>query len=87
VFEGVPKAGVKTEDLNQALPILLSEASGNVVFSSRGEARKMIEAGGVSINKTKAELHADFQLPALIHQRYLVVQKGKKQYFLLEVAR
>lgn len=86
VFEGVPKATVQASDLQQPLPVLLSESSSFTIFSSRGEARKMIEGGGVSINKTKAELSNEWQLPALMHNRYLVVQRGKKQYFLLEVS-
>jgi tyrosyl-tRNA synthetase len=55
------------------------------VFKSKGEARKMIAAGGVSINKikiTEQQLGTDF---ALLQGKYLLVQKGKKDYFLLRV--
>jgi len=85
VFEGVPRAKIEKDHLGLPLPALLSEASEFQVFSSKSEARKMIEGGGVSINKTKAELTESWKMPTLIHNKYLVIQKGKKQYFLLEV--
>ncbi len=85
VFEGVPRAQLSKDNLALPISAILSESSDFQVFSSKGEAKKMIEGGGVSINKTKVELSDSWRLPALIHDRYLVVQKGKKQYFLLEV--
>jgi len=86
VFEGVPRAQLNKESLTLPISTLLSESSDFVVFSSKSEARKMVEGGGVSINKNKVELSDSWHLPALIHEKYLVVQKGKKQYFLLEVS-
>jgi tyrosyl-tRNA synthetase len=56
------------------------------VFPSKGEARKTIQAGGVSVNKEK--LTAPDQVigvDALLNDRYLLVQKGKKNYFLIRV--
>jgi tyrosyl-tRNA synthetase len=83
VFAGVPCLPVSREAL--ALPVaqLLSDETGNQVFPSRGEARKMIVGGGVSINRQKVTVADQPTTAALLHERYLVVQKGKKQYFLL----
>ena len=62
---------------------LLSEITNATIFTSKGEARRMITAGGVSVNKIKAE--DPNQKPAynLLHGRYLLAQKGKKNYFLI----
>ena len=55
------------------------------VFPSKGEARKTVQNGGVSVNKTKVP-DIGFQLDreALIRGKYILVQKGKKNYFLVE---
>ncbi|MDB5236675.1 MAG: tyrosine--tRNA ligase [Hymenobacter sp.] len=87
VFAGVPHLHV----LRAALPTLdavslLSEATLQKIFPSKGEARKMIQAGGVSINREKVAA-ADVSAASLplLNGKYLVVQKGKKNYFLVEV--
>jgi tyrosyl-tRNA synthetase len=64
---------------------LLSVTTQNLVFPSKGEARKMIQAGGVSINKIKvsdAGAKASFDL---LQNKYLLAQKGKKNYYLIVV--
>jgi tyrosyl-tRNA synthetase len=56
------------------------------IFPSKGEARKTIQGGGVSINRKKiesVELKVDSSF--LLHQRYILIQKGKKNYFLITV--
>jgi len=86
VFEGVPQVEITRELLTETATVtdLLSVATGNVIFSSKGEARKMITGGGVSINKVKidSEQRIDYKL---LQDKYLLVQKGKKNYFLLKV--
>ncbi|MEN8249987.1 MAG: tyrosine--tRNA ligase [Bacteroidota bacterium] len=85
VFDGVPQTTINKEDLSLTVANLLSEASGNVVFASKGEARRMIKGGGVSINKEKI---ADSDAPAsieLLQDKYVLVQKGKKNYYLFIV--
>ncbi|MFN5134061.1 MAG: S4 domain-containing protein, partial [Chitinophagaceae bacterium] len=56
------------------------------IFPSKGEARKMIQGGGVSINRKKVEA-IDMQINSsfLLHNRYLLVQRGKKNYYLISV--
>ena len=83
VFEGVPQANIKAADIQLNTIDLLSEASENIVFSSKGEARRMIKGGGVSINKKKIN---DGDTPTsidLLQNKYVLVQKGKKNYYLL----
>ena len=87
VFAELPHLHVLRRDL-PALSVvsLLSDATLNKIFPSKGEARKMIQAGGVSINREKI---ASPEIPAgtlpLIASKYLVVQKGKRNYFLVEL--
>jgi tyrosyl-tRNA synthetase len=85
VFEGVPKATVKASALKGNVADLLSEGSGGIVFSSKGEARRMIKGGGVSINKEKI---TDAESPItinLLQNKYVLIQKGKKNYFLFTI--
>ena len=87
VFEGVPKTSISQDAFQSAENVtdLLTEVSNNLVFPSKGEARKMIKGGGVSINKAKlssAEQAVDFKL---LQDKYLLAQKGKKNYFLIAV--
>ena len=83
VFEGIPQFRVSKEDLTagiDAIDLLASHAS---VFSSKGEARKMIQGGGVSINKQKISDSAQISATDLINDKFVIVQRGKKNYFLL----
>jgi tyrosyl-tRNA synthetase len=84
VFEGVPQFEVPSADIDlDVLELLAVETS---VFSSKGEARRMVTGGGLSINKQKLSdpdqriTSADF-----IKNKYLLIQKGKKNYFLIRV--
>jgi tyrosyl-tRNA synthetase len=87
VFEGVPRATVSASEYNNCTNVtdLLTVATGSVVFTSKGEARKMIQGGGVGINKNKildANQRPDFKL---LQNKYLLAQKGKKNYYLIVV--
>jgi len=83
VFEGVPQFIVSKECLNEDLGIIDLLAQQSKVFNSNGEARKMIQANGVSINKTKVKLDKVISEADLISDKYVLVQKGKKNYFLI----
>ena len=54
------------------------------IFSSRGEARRMLKEGGVQINKEKAAEGFSITVDLLLNDKYLLVQKGKKNYFLVK---
>ncbi|MEH0158649.1 tyrosine--tRNA ligase [Limibacter armeniacum] len=87
VFEGVPQVEISKGDLVDLEDVndLLSAATGGIVFKSKGEARRMIAGGGVSINKAKIageEKPTDFEL---LQGKYLLAQKGKKNYYLIKV--
>ncbi len=84
VFEGIPQTTIKKESLACSLVDFLSETTNNIVFSSKGEARRMLKGGGVSINKQKVTQEADNKLEvSLLQHKYILVQKGKKNYYLV----
>lgn len=87
VFEGVPMVEVSRQTLESTPSVtdLLSTETQGQIFPSKGEARKMIQGGGVSINKMKVtdpNEKPDYQL---LKGKYLLAQKGKKSYFLIKV--
>jgi tyrosyl-tRNA synthetase len=87
VFEGVPQVTISKVEFENCTTVvdLLSVLSGNAIFPSKGEARKMLQAGGVSINKQKvADPNAKPEF-SLLQSRYLLAQKGKKNYYLIVV--
>ncbi len=84
VFDGVPQFKIAKELLVlgvKAIDLLVDVAA---VFPSKGEMRKLVQSGGVSINKEKLENQDLFLTDSiLLNSKYLLVQKGKKNYFLL----
>jgi tyrosyl-tRNA synthetase len=87
VFEGVPQVSITREEYESAPTVtdLLSAVSKGIIFTSKGEARKMIQGGGVSINKFKVEDVNQKPVYALLQNKYLLAQKGKKNYYLLVI--
>jgi tyrosyl-tRNA synthetase len=87
VFAGVPHLHVMRAELNTLNAVtLLSDATLHKIFPSKGEAKKMIQQGGVSINREKvASPEAPVAAMPLLAGKYLVAQKGKKNYFLIEL--
>lgn len=84
VFEGVPQFELPSSDIDHDVLELLTVETG--VFPSKGEARRMLSGGGVSINKQKLT-GPDQRITSddFINNKYLLVQKGKKNYFLIRV--
>ena len=84
VFEGVPKFEMSNADLSSGILEIVAEKT--QVFASKGEARRMIQSNAVSINKEK--ITEDFQLTEndLLNGKYILAQKGKKNYFLIIVS-
>jgi len=86
VFEGVPQVTLSKEELTAGINAIEFLSDKTQIFPSRGEARKMIQAGGVSINKEKiADINATVNAEGLLNNKYLLVQKGKKNYYLIIV--
>lgn len=84
VFEGVEQYKLLIEILNDGIALVDLLTDKTTIFPSKGEARKMIQGGGVSINKQKIE-DVNFQLTTshLLNNKYMLVQKGKKNYSLV----
>ncbi len=83
-IQGIEKVDFSKESLSQGIDIVnfLAETK---IFPSKGEARKMIQNGGVSINRNKVQsLEFMVESSLLLHQQYLLVQKGKKNYYLVK---
>ena len=84
VFEGVPTFAVSRADIEAGVPVIDLLADKTKVFPSKGEARKMIQGGGVSINKAKvADVAAVINADSLLNGKYILAQRGKKNYYLL----
>lgn len=84
VFEGVPMHRISKVTLEAGVPLLELLADLTGIFTSRGEARKMLQSGGVSINKSKVtDVNEIRDSATLLQGKYLLVQKGKKNYHLI----
>jgi tyrosyl-tRNA synthetase len=84
-IEGIVKADFPAERIKSGVDMitLLTEIN---VFPSKGEAKKMIQNGGVSINRKKIEnMQATVESSMLLHGRFLLVQKGKRNYYLVHI--
>ncbi|MBR2160954.1 MAG: tyrosine--tRNA ligase, partial [Bacteroidaceae bacterium] len=84
VFEGVPQFEVSRSLLETGVKAVDLFAEHSQVFASKGEMRKLVQGGGVSVNKEKlAAFDEIIGTDRLIGGKYLLVQRGKKNYFLL----
>ena len=83
VFDGVPQFELPADKLGgNILDLLAVETS---IFPSKGECRKMIQANGLSINKEKfTDANGALTAEHLVNGKYILVQKGKKNYFILK---
>jgi tyrosyl-tRNA synthetase len=84
VFANVPSFEVKADEFPCNILDLLAVKT--AVFPSKGEARKMVQGGGVSLNKGKVgDINADVTADDIINGHYILAQKGKKNYFIINV--
>lgn len=84
VFEGVPQFEVPTEVLDETCGIVDFLAKHTQVFNSNGEARRMLKDNGVAINKTKVKEDKTVTKDDLLNGKYVLVQKGKKNYYIVK---
>ena len=86
VFEGVPMFDVSAAVLNQGVSLSDLCSVHTKIAESKGEFRRLVQGGGVSLNKEKAE-NAEMIIMAdkLLNNKYLLIQKGKRSYFLVRV--
>ena len=86
VFNGVPQFEVSRDAISAGIKLLDLCTEKAAVFPSKGEMRKLIQSGGVSLNKEKVtDIDMIINAEHLLDEKYLLVQKGKKNYFLLIV--
>ncbi len=85
VFEGVPLSEIQAGLVQEGIPVLefLTDKTG--IFSSRSEARRMLKDNGVSINKEKIKENYSISTKDLLNGKYILVQKGKKNYYLVKI--
>jgi len=86
IFSGVPQFEITAAQLATEPEIVKFLAEETSIFPSKGEARKMVQANGVSINKSKVGMDKKISEADLIAGKFILAQKGKKNYFLVRVA-
>ena len=84
IFEGVPQVKISKSEITTGINIIEFLSDKTEIFSSRGEARKMLVGGGVLLNKSKVE-DPDLNVTSehLMKGKYILAQKGKKNYYLV----
>lgn len=86
VFDGVEQFQLNRSEIEKGIPIIDLLAEKTTIFPSKGEAKKMLQGGGVAVNKTKIEnLESLINSQSLINNKYILVQKGKKNYYVIKV--
>ncbi|MBO4504171.1 MAG: tyrosine--tRNA ligase [Bacteroidales bacterium] len=85
IFEGVPQFDLPLSTIENGCGVVDFLAEHTQIFASKGEARRMLKDNGVSINKSKVKEDAIVTKDSLLNQRYILVQKGKKNYFIVKV--
>lgn len=84
VFEGVPQFEISKAKLEEGIPAIALLTDEAAVFPSKGEMKKMTQGGGVSINKEKlTDQNATISTADLLNGKYILAQRGKKNYYLL----
>ena len=84
VFEGVPQFEISRDALTGGVKAVDLFVDNAAVFASKGEMRKLVQGGGVSLNKEKlAAFDQVITAADLLDEKYLLVQRGKKNYYLL----
>lgn len=86
IFEGVPQSDVDVSVIKDGLGIIELTAEKSDLFSSNGEARRMLKSNAVSLNKEKVDESKVVNSEDLLFGKYLILQKGKKNYYLISVS-
>ncbi len=87
VFEGVPVFDVRMDILQKGITIADLCTEHSQVFSSKGELRRLVQGGGFSINKMRIDNpESIMKEDSLLNNKYLLIQKGKKNYYLIRVS-
>jgi tyrosyl-tRNA synthetase len=84
VFEGVPQSEVAKSEVAKSINIVDFLSGTTLIFASKGEARRMLKEGGVAVNKEKVSEEYTISESSLLNNKYILVQKGKKNYYLVK---
>lgn len=86
-LDGLEKFTIERSSIESGIPVLNLLTENTTIFPSKSEARKMIQANGFSINKEKyTDVNGNLLASDLLHGKYLLAQKGKKNYYVIEVS-
>jgi len=85
VFEGVPQCEIGKNEIANPLSVIDFLSEKTQIFASKGEARRMLKDGGVQVNKQKVGEEFLVNNSMLLNNRYILVQKGKKNYYLVKL--
>ena len=85
VFEGVPQSEISRSDLNNGIDMISLLASQTCFLKSKGEARRALSENSISVNKTKVDESYNIESVDLIDDQYILLQRGKKNYFIVKV--
>lgn len=85
VFDGVPQAEVAKTDVEAGLPIIEALAAKSGFMPSNGEARRSLQANSIAVNREKVTEEYVVTTADLINNQFILLQKGKKNYFILDV--
>lgn len=85
VFDGVPQASVSISDIENGLDMIAALAAKTNFLNSNGEARRALKENAISVNKEKVKEDFIISTSDLIAEKYVLLQRGKKNYFLLNV--
>ena len=85
VFDGVPQAEVSVDDINEGLDMIAALSAKTGFLASNSDARRELQQNSISLNKEK--IAADYKITStdLIHNQFVMLQKGKKNYYLIKV--
>ena len=83
VFEGVPQAELTLDSLEEGVDIIAALAAESQFLKSNGEARRALKENSISVNKAKVQETYKITSQDLINERYVLLQRGKKTYFIL----
>ena len=85
VFDGVPQATVALSDIEEGLDMVGALAAKTSFLASNGEARRALKENAISVNKEKVKEDFAISKEDLIANKYVLLQRGKKTYYLLVV--
>lgn len=85
VFEGVPMFSAERNVIENGISIIDFLGGDLQILKSKGEARRALKEGGISINKNKVDEDFTVDASCLLNNRYILAQRGKKNFYLIKV--